>query len=332
MSKLLFDEAPLVIDVTLAKNIGLNEAIVVQQINYWIEINRKKNTNFHEGCFWTYNSIKEWNEHFPFFGERTLQRIFNALKKLEILKTGNFNKAKFDKTLWYTIDYEKLVEIVEGVNPLRQNGVIEEQENVNDNDKMAKRERQNGKTQTTKWHNEDDNLAKPIPEITTETTTEITTETTDNINKQSEIVCGTEAPQAHSKQNIELVITEWNANKYTPKIHKLVAGTERYNMLNCRIKQYGLDAVIKAVRNISQSNFLQGLVVGSNGKVFNLTFDWFVRPNNFPKILEGNYSNKGAMVEQEQVLYEGNGYTVEAVTPENKNKNAFDKLREKYGE
>ncbi len=108
MSKVLFDKSPLVVDTVLATKIGLNEAIVLQQVHYWIEINRTKQTNFYEDSFWTYNSMKEWNKSFPFFGEKTLNRIFKNLEKLGILKTGNFNKLRMDRTKWYTIDYSKL--------------------------------------------------------------------------------------------------------------------------------------------------------------------------------------------------------------------------------
>lgn len=40
MSMYLFDEQPILANKTLAREIGLNEALVLQQINYWIEINK----------------------------------------------------------------------------------------------------------------------------------------------------------------------------------------------------------------------------------------------------------------------------------------------------
>ncbi len=61
MSKLLLDEHPLLVLPSLAKKIGLNEAIILQQINYWL-IDSKKEI---DGRKWTYNSIKAWNEQFP---------------------------------------------------------------------------------------------------------------------------------------------------------------------------------------------------------------------------------------------------------------------------
>ncbi len=42
MSMYLFDEQPIVANKTLAREIGLNEALILQQINYWIEINKNQ--------------------------------------------------------------------------------------------------------------------------------------------------------------------------------------------------------------------------------------------------------------------------------------------------
>ena len=62
MSMYLFDEQPIVANKILAREIGLNEALILQQINYWIEINKKSGNNFCDGRYWTYNSIRAWQE------------------------------------------------------------------------------------------------------------------------------------------------------------------------------------------------------------------------------------------------------------------------------
>lgn len=113
MSKLLFSEQPLVIDKKLASLLGINEAIVLQQIHYWIEINRKAEKNFHEEKYWTYNTIQDWQKEFPFWSVDTVKRTLAKLRKANILITGNFNKQKRDKTLWYTIDYKELERLAE---------------------------------------------------------------------------------------------------------------------------------------------------------------------------------------------------------------------------
>lgn len=104
MSKLLIDDYPIQVLPKLANAIGLNEAIVLQQIHYWIN----KKTNFKDERYWVYNTLKELNDQFPFWSQKTIQRTISSLKNKELLITGNYNKAGFDKTVWYSIDYFKL--------------------------------------------------------------------------------------------------------------------------------------------------------------------------------------------------------------------------------
>ncbi|MBL4653786.1 MAG: type IV secretion system DNA-binding domain-containing protein [Flavobacteriales bacterium] len=106
MSKLIIDESPLLVLPSLASKIGLNEAIALQQIHYWLNPNINK--NYKEGKYWIYNTYEEWQKQFSFWSVRTIRRILESLdsKGLLISKTLNFNN--FDKTKWYTIDYSKL--------------------------------------------------------------------------------------------------------------------------------------------------------------------------------------------------------------------------------
>ncbi|KMT22982.1 DnaD domain-containing protein [Clostridium cylindrosporum] len=178
MSKILFDENPLVIDTTLAKVIGLNEAIIVQQIHYWLEINKKKALNFIDGKYWTYNSIKKWHEeHFSFWVEKTVKRTFSSLVEKGLLITANYNKSKFDKSLWYSIDYEKLSEIVKNFNENKEDSRLGQNVPIGEDKKSQSKgtKSPNGEGQIDQM--EEDNLTQPIPETYTETSTEISTET-----------------------------------------------------------------------------------------------------------------------------------------------------------
>ena len=98
----------LIFQKSLAISIGLNESIVVQQIDYWIKNNEKNKRNFKDGYYWTYNSFEKWHEEFPFWSVITIKRIFTRLEELGILISANYNKTTFDRTKWYRIDYNVL--------------------------------------------------------------------------------------------------------------------------------------------------------------------------------------------------------------------------------
>ena len=91
---------------SLATKIGLNEAIIIQQVHYWLNIS----TKVHEGRKWTYNTYQEWQKQFPFWSDRTIRRTIKNLEDEGYLLSGNYNKASYDRTKWYTIDYKKLNE------------------------------------------------------------------------------------------------------------------------------------------------------------------------------------------------------------------------------
>ena len=81
---LLFAERPLVINTQLAMKIGLNEAIVLQQLHYWL---RDTNSGMEcDGVRWIYNTTEQWLEQFPFWSESTLKRAFASLKTLGLLR------------------------------------------------------------------------------------------------------------------------------------------------------------------------------------------------------------------------------------------------------
>lgn len=89
------------------------------------------------------------------------------------------------------------------------------------------------------------------------------------------------------------VIDEWNGLGVSP-ISRLTSGTNRYAMLNARLKEYGLETVLQAIWNVRVSAFLRG----QNKDGWTITFDWFIKPNNFIKVLEGNYSDKEGQPKQ----------------------------------
>lgn len=90
-------------DTDIAKEYGIESAILIGNIYFWIEKNKANEKHFYDGTFWTYNSIKAFNELFPYISESTIRRSLKSLEEKGLIKTGNYNKAGYDRTTWYSI-------------------------------------------------------------------------------------------------------------------------------------------------------------------------------------------------------------------------------------
>lgn len=98
-----------IFDVKDAEEFGLEEAIMLYNIKYWITLNKANNTNFNDGRTWTYNSVSAFKKLFPFWSERQIGRILKSLIEKHILITGNYNKIAYDRTLWYAFSDESIL-------------------------------------------------------------------------------------------------------------------------------------------------------------------------------------------------------------------------------
>jgi len=109
-----------------------------------------------------------------------------------------------------------------------------------------------------------------------------------NISNTNVLDCQTQSDERVSKSDIDIIVNCWNALKTygIAPVSRVSASSKRGSMLRARIREYGTDEVLKAIDNIRKSDFLKG----NNNRDWTITFDWFVKPSNFPKVLEGNYN------------------------------------------
>lgn len=120
--------------VEIAVRYGVLEAVLLENIKYWVDKNRANGKNIFDGRPWTYNSVKAFTELFPYASDGQIRR---ALKKLEsegLLLTGNYNKLPYDRTMWYALtDYAET--IFSNGNPhfsILQNGVFKNDKPIPD--------------------------------------------------------------------------------------------------------------------------------------------------------------------------------------------------------
>lgn len=188
---ILLDESPLIIVPTLAKLIGLNESIILQQVHYWLK--RSSHTKLNQK--WVYFTYDELMEQIPFLSKSTIQRTILKLERNGYLSSQNFNKLKIDKTKWYTINYKNLDALKKEnmtdatSEELPPSGHPEQVRCSERTDEMVNMEcpsRQMEQSSESNWHAEEFNLNTPIPKTTTEITSKITSETSSSKDLQKE--------------------------------------------------------------------------------------------------------------------------------------------------
>lgn len=224
-SNLLFNEEPLVVNRLAAKVLGLNNAIVIQQIHYWLEINRKAKINFYDERTWTYNTYEDWQkDNFDFWSIATLKRIFKTLFEKNILLKNNYNKHKYDRKLWVTLNYDKLDDLLNEYNNKQVENVEISTEYQSDtmSDSNIVSDCNYAKDQTDTMQNI--SLTPTIAENTTETSSEISFTT------QSE-----DKPLVVNKNELCLLIEE--------KTHLLLDSKNKIN----KVSTWNKDRLIKAI-------------------------------------------------------------------------------------
>ena len=116
-SSLLINESPMQflpsLGIVLDNN---NKAIFLQQLQYLLNIsnvviNNKK---------YVYNTFAEWNMMFPMFSVRTIKRMVEEFKTLNldgeiyhIIKTKKVNCGVINYKMYYTIDYDEMARLEE---------------------------------------------------------------------------------------------------------------------------------------------------------------------------------------------------------------------------
>lgn len=117
-------------NVNIAKELGVNEAILIHNLFFWIKKNEANRVNIHNGRVWTYNSTTAFSELFVYFSKSQISRILKKLEDKDIIEKGNFNKNKFDKTNWYSFTDN-------GISMLQNNG-YHLTKSLNGNDEIVK--------------------------------------------------------------------------------------------------------------------------------------------------------------------------------------------------
>lgn len=94
--------------VALAKEFGIEAAILIDEFRFQISRNKANEKNFYDGRYWTYNSQKAYAEIFPYLSVGQIKRIISSLVDKGIMLKGNYNTNQYDRTNWYAFSDQGL--------------------------------------------------------------------------------------------------------------------------------------------------------------------------------------------------------------------------------
>ena len=129
------------LNLSLLETLGqgkVNEALVLQQVDYWCTINKRNNEYFIDGTYWTFSSINMMlKRDFPLcFSYDTLKRTLNNLEEGNFLITKKHKNGKL-----YRVNYNK----ISFSKNLKSDKNITENENKNQKSRLV----QNAPTQNS---------------------------------------------------------------------------------------------------------------------------------------------------------------------------------------
>jgi hypothetical protein len=272
-------------DWRVAKLVGSDAATIFQSILFWTRHNKANGTNFRDGRWWTFNSIKAWEQQFPHLSGPQIRRCLEKLEKAELIVTGCYNQQWSDRRKWYAVF---------------DNGDLTDPEND------TRRRREMPFSDTGKCSSTDINTVDSPTDSESESDTDSESDSYPT-ESDSQYVAADAGDRRRASPNPkperpQLTLVADNPAKRPepidealncyrivaerrglPLVVKLTA--ERRRKLLARLREHGLDDWKTAMRNLDESPHCRG----ENDRGWRANLDFCLQPTSFVKLLEGAY-------------------------------------------
>jgi hypothetical protein len=86
-----------------AKKYGVDGAVILYNIRFWVDTNAANKINYIDGRYWTYNTAKAFARIFPFWKPQKIARLLRKLEDAGAIISANHNVAGYDQTKWYSV-------------------------------------------------------------------------------------------------------------------------------------------------------------------------------------------------------------------------------------
>ena len=97
-------------EVEDAKLYGVECAVILYNLRFWLHKNLANGKHFHNERVWTYNSAKAFEELFPYMSHRQIYRRLQKLIDKGIVVTGDYGNP-WDQSKWYSVNESPFTEI-----------------------------------------------------------------------------------------------------------------------------------------------------------------------------------------------------------------------------
>ena len=267
-------------NVEIAKQYGIEEAIIIENLYFWIKKNVANESNKYDGRYWTYNSAKAFAEIFSYMSARKISRVLDSLSVKEAILKGNYNELSFDRTMWYSFSDKLLYELDKQKYDVNK---------MSDTYDLTKVDNHLPKMSNGSCEND-----KPIPYNNPNNKQQIKEEKDKSFSEKDEFLPFADEPQTEyekpktKKQIAQEIADFWNENKPQELAAVRIVTKERISAIQARLNSgFTIDDIKKAILlTNSLSDFYKGK---EKGKTWKATLDWLINNtnNNFVLILEG---------------------------------------------
>ncbi len=305
----------LTFDPVLASIIGLNEAIVLSQMNYWCVMNERQNQGKYDDYYWVRSSAAAWQERdFSFMSINTIKRTIRNLEAMELIISTVPKDQGMNRTKWYRVNHEKLREMEDEYQAIKYKKITTKEDQEDEIDQEIVEDeietKNEGKTPESVENTNDlpstQNEPMHRPKMSQSIDPNWDNASTQNEpfyyykqinNKQINNTHTLDEKPKITKTDLDEIQRRWNEKFEQSNISTIKKLTsQRKQKLKARLQEFSKDEIFEAMNKIKDSSFCQGI----GGKDWTATFDWMIfNDNNLTKILEGQYDDKKPKQTQE---------------------------------
>ena len=283
-------------EYNIAELIGVEAAILFNQIKYWIS--KCGRTIKNEKGKWIYNSLPQWNKQFSYWSMYKLRKTIKLLEDLNLIKSTKANSKKWNHTKWYTINYNEYEKLLQHQNrktnkrSTNKTAICKKNHIIFNNDSARSNHKE--PSSYTEYRSTDRSVENQQIIITNNNYTNNISSNKKhaiNSNKLSDKKVEEIKTNSKEKEIVDEMLYVWN-KVFEYSVSPIKAYSSKKNEQTL-VKSYktifnrDLDKWREYALQVNSSQFLMGEKKTKNN--FKAVFSWLIKEETIGKILNGEY-------------------------------------------